>query len=305
MSKSNSYLEKVAMLHKRHRYVDDFSRVNKMEDPVGTIKYDGANFFLRYDHTGDPSFISRRVSVSGDIIDRTEKVPHLAKRIPELANKVFNVELIHTGHDHTEVESPTRVSGLLNALPPRSLEEQRQDGPIRAVIFDVIDPSLKRFKDKIPHIQNLQSHFGDSSLMFAPKYHHGHEAISKLINDTRDEKREGVIVLDHSKEEEKNPRVKIKHVNHYNLKISKILQEIDKHGNPKKSAGAVEVVDAAGQVVGNVGTGFDRKTREDIFENQHEWLGKLIKVKAMKPTASKLRSPVYWGDADGELDSIR
>lgn len=301
---SNKYLEKAAMLHTRHKYVSNTDRISKMNEPVGSIKYDGANYFLSYDKSGVPRFTSRRLSVSGDLIDRTSHVPHLAKTLPQFAGQTFNVELIHTGHIHNAVESPTRVSGLLNSLAPKSIREQNEEGPIRAVIFDVIDPSIRKFKEKVIKARELEKAFGNPKLMFVPDYHHGIPAINALVASTAAQKREGVIVQDHDLDEAKNPRVKIKHVNHYNLRITNIFQEYDKNGNPKPSAGAVAVADATGRDMGNVGTGFDRDTREHIWKNQHEWLGKLIKVKAMKPTASKLRSPVYWGDADGEIDKV-
>lgn len=300
----NKYLEKAADMHQRHRYVSNTDRISKMNEPAGSIKYDGASYFLSYDQSGVPRFTSRRLSVSGEIIDRTPHVPHLAKTLPQFAGQTFNVELIHTGHIHNAVESPTRVSGLLNSLAPKSIREQGEEGPIRAVIFDVIDPSIRKFKEKVVKAKELEKAFGNPKLMFVPDYHHGIPAINALVASTAAEKREGIIVQDHDLDEAKNPRVKIKHVNHYNLRITKIHQELDKNLNPKPSAGAVSVVDAEGKDMGNVGTGFDRDTREHIWNNQHEWLGKLIKVKAMKPTASKLRSPVYWGDADGEIDKV-
>lgn len=300
----NVYLEKLAMLHIRHRYVDDSNRIHKMENPSGSIKYDGANYFLAYDQSGVPSFTSRRPSVSGEPIVRTAQVPQLAKVLPQLAGQVFNVELIHTGHSVNNIEDPARVSGLLNALPPRSLKEQAEDGPIRAVIFNKIDPSLKTYEEKLVHMKALEHAFGDKSLMFVPEQHHGLPAIQRLVLSTLAHQQEGVIVLDHTADEAKNPRVKIKHKLHFNLRVTKIHQELDKNGVPKPSAGALSVVDSDDKDVGKVGTGFDRKTREDIYENPHLWLGKLIKVKAMKPTASKLRSPVYVGDADGDIDKV-
>lgn len=300
----NVYLEKIAMLHKRHRYVDNQARIAKMKNPVGSIKYDGANYFLAYNQEGVPTFTSRRPSVSGEVIDRTANVPHLAKVLPEHAGEVYNVELIHTGHSVNNVESPTRVSGLLNALPPRSTSEQAVDGPIRAVIFDKIDDSIHTFEEKVPHLRRLEKSFGDKSLMFMAQPHPGIMAINNLVKDTLSNKREGVIVLDYAAPEAKNPRVKIKHVNHYNLRVTKILQEFDKHNQPKPSAGAVMVADATDRDVGKVGTGFDRRTREEIWANPNAWLNKLIKVKAMPPTASKLRSPVYHGDADGDIDKV-
>lgn len=271
---------------------------------IASIKYDGANFFLKYSDTGVPTFISRKKSVKGEPIIKTDRVPHLAKVLPSQAGKVYNVELIHTGHDPKAKENHARVSGLLNALPPRSTSEQERDGPIRAVIFDVIHPKLETYAEKIRHMKTLQKDFGDSTLLFHPEFHVGDEAVKQLIYTTRKEGREGVIMVDPTRHEAGNPRVKLKHKNTYNLKVREILQEVDIHGNPKPSAGALLLEDRTGRDVGKVGTGFDHATRKDIWANQKDWLGKLIQVEAMPPTASKLRSAVYNGDADGGLDVV-
>lgn len=300
----NKYLEKSATMYYRAKYDDSFKKVTEDTPRLTSLKYDGANYFLAYDHQGVPTLTSRRLSVSGEVIEKSDRVPHLAKPLPSQAGKVYNVELIHTGHDPHAPESHARVSGLLNALPPRSIREQSVDGPIRAVVFDMLEPKVETFNDKIPHLQGLVADFGDSNLMFHPEYAHGWGGMRALIAKSKQEGREGIITLNPVAPEAKNTRVKLKHKNHYNLKVKAILQEMDIHGKPKQSAGALLLEDATGREVGKVGTGFDRKTREDIFKHQNAWINKLIQVEAMKPTGTKLRQPVYNGDADGELDTV-
>lgn len=300
----NLYLEKVASMYERAKYHDKMDKILNAEERVSSIKYDGANFFLRYEADGSPRFISRRPSVTGAQIERTEKVPHLATKLPSQAGKVYNVELIHTGHDHNAVESHPKVSGLLNSLPPKAIADQEREGPIRAVVFDMVEPKVPTYREKIEHMKSLVSDFGNSTLLFTPHFEYGEDGMERLIQHTKKTGREGIITLDPTKDESKNPRIKLKHVNHYNLRVKAILQEKDKHGNPKPSAGALVLEDATGREVGNVGTGFDHATRKHIHENPNEWLNKLIQVKAMKPTAHKLRQPVYNGEADGEPDKV-
>lgn len=291
-------------MFQRAKYHSDMRKIQDAENRITSLKYDGACFFLSYNDLGEPKFTSRALSVKGEKIEKVDRVPHLAKVLPSQAGKVYNVELIHTGHNPLALENHARVSGLLNSLPARSVREQGVDGPIRAVVFDMIYPKVETFNDKIPHIQGLVEDFGDPSLVFHPEYEYGEEGMEKLIQSSKKEGREGIVTLDPTKPEGKNHRIKLKHINHYNLKVSKIIQEKDKYGNPKPGAGALGLVDATGRDVGNVGTGFDRKTREDIFKNPNAWINKLIQVKAMKPTATKLRQPVYNGDADGHLDKV-
>lgn len=301
----NVYLEKAASMFQRAKYHDDLEKIRNTEERVTSLKYDGANYFLAYDKNGVPTFTSRRLSVTGDPIEKANRVPHLAKVLPSQAGKVYNVELIHTGHDPRAPESHSRVSGLLNALPERSTREQATDGPIRAVVFDVVHPKLGSYKDKIEQMAGLQSDFGNRDLLFHPTFEYGEDGMERLIAQSKKEGREGIITLDLSGDEQKNPRIKLVHKKHYNLKVRGIIQERDIHGNLKPSAGALQLEDASGNDVGKVGTGFDRATRIDIHENPNAWLNKIIQVKAMKPTASKkLRQPVYNGDADGELDIV-
>lgn len=300
----NAYLEKAAMIHSRAKYHDNIEKILNSEERVTSLKYDGANFFLAYDQNGHPTFTSRRLSVSGAPIEKVDRLPHLAKVLPSQAGKVYNVELIHTGHDKHTPESHARVSGLLNALPERSIREQSIDGPIRAVVFDLIEPKVSTYLEKIDHFKGLVSDFGNDEILFHPSFEHGEDGMERLIAKSKKEGREGIITLDPTKPEAHNPRIKLKHKNLYNLKVSAIHQEVDIRGNPKPSAGALSLRDATGRDVGKVGTGFDRATREDIFKNQNAWLNKLIQVEAMKPTGSKLRQPVYNGDADGHLDTV-
>lgn len=300
----NAYLTKVASMFQRAKYHDKLDQILNSEERVTSLKYDGANYFLAYDSKGVPTFTSRRPSVKGEQIEKADRVPHLAKVLPSQAGKVYNVELIHTGHDPYAPESHARVSGLLNSLPERSIREQGVDGPIRAVVFDVLKPEIKTYNEKIEHLKGLQFDFGNKDLLFHPHFEFGEDGMERLIAESKREGREGIITLDPTKDESKNPRIKLKHKNHYNLRVKAILQERDIHGNLKPSAGALLLEDATGREVGKVGTGFDRATRIDIHENPNAWLKKIIQVEAMKPTASKLRQPVYNGDADGELDTV-
>jgi ATP-dependent DNA ligase len=131
--------------------------------------------------------------------------------------------------------------------------------------------------------------------------------IVKLIAKTKAEGREGVVITDLEAPEYKNVRVKIKHKNTMNLRVVRILQEVDIRGNPKPSAGALELADATGRIVGKVGTGFTKQDREDIWNNQEEWLTKVVQVtfRNIVREGGMLIQPAYNGLSDGEVDSIR
>ena len=294
------------MAYTRAKYKEGVPWEN-IKDPVGSIKWDGAHFFLMVGPTGDLSYISRRQGVNGNYPDRTTQLPQLAStKLPQFANQVFSVELIHTGHDNSPeaLESHPDCSGILNSLPARAIETQKQTGPIRAILLDVIHPNISTYGEKMAHLQKVETAFGNSALMRTSTLHDTVAGIKALIERTKREKREGVIVTSKTLPEEKNVRVKIKHINTYNLKVVGITQEIDKSGAAKESAGALVMADATGRVVGNVGTGFTREQRRQIWLNKDLWMNSIKQVKAYPPTADKLRSPVYNGDADGYLDTV-
>lgn len=292
-------------MYERHRYTDNTKKLQNIDDPVATKKYDGANFFMKIDGEGKPSFVSRRESVKGGFPDRTEKVPHLADiRIPEFKNHVFNVELIHTGKSVDNQESHPLVSGILNSLAPRAVEQQQLHGPIRAVLFDVIDPKVTTYKEKLALMKKVEVSAQKPDLLFVPETKIGKEEIENLIKNTRHQGDEGVIITDLNKPEDENVRIKIKHFKTANLKIKGITQELDQYGNPKESTGAFIVEDSSGREVANVGTGITRETRIQSWQNPKAWIGKAIQVKYMEVAANRLRHPIYNGESDGDLDKI-
>lgn len=276
-------------------------------DPVGIIKYDGGNYFVRVESDGSLRYFSRRPSVRGGFPERTTQLPHLTDtKLPQYAGNVYNVELIHTGHDKNNVESHPAVSGILNSLPGRAIETQKTNGPVRAVLLDSIAPALPTFGAKLVHLKEVEKAFGKPDVLFVPEVHVGIPSIRKLIDRTKNQRREGAIVVSLTRPETANPRTKIKHKLLYNLRISKILQEFDIYGKPKESMGAVEVEDATGRVVANVGSGWDAATRKDVWLHPEKWMHELIQVETLgllKP-GGRLRSPIYNGVADGDVDIV-
>lgn len=273
-------------------------------DPVGTKKYDGAHFILNISSDGTPRFISRRPSVKGHYPDRTEKLPHLSFKLPQLAGNQYAVELIHTGLSKENSESHPAVSGILNSLPDKAIATQKVAGPVRAVLLDVKSPHFSTYRDKINHLHEVEGMVGKPDVFFVPPVKIGREAIEGLIEDTRNKAEEGAIITSLSASEDNNPRIKVKHFDTYNLKITGITQEIDKNGVPKNSAGGLRVSDATGREVAIVGTGLSRKMREEIWARPNLFLGKPIQVKARPNKTERLVSPVYNGEPDGDIDTI-
>jgi len=295
-------------MYPRHTYKSNtVTSWTELKDPVATPKYDGANFHMVIDSIGKVRLFSRAKAVDGTYPERTEQLPQLtSKLLPQFAGHVYNVELIHTGHSSHNKESHGKVSGILNSLTPRSLETQKAEGPIRAVLINVTNPELPTYRDKLLHLKEVEKAFGNSSLMFVPTPAIDKQGIVNLIHSTKISGREGVIVTSLTEPEYKNPRIKIVHTNMYNLRVVRVNQEIDITGKPKDSMGSLTVVDAVGRIVGNVGTGFSREDRIDAWENKGKWVGKLIQVKARGIVREEglLKAPVYNGFSDGEIDTV-
>lgn len=300
-------IEKKAFIedYVRHKYVEkDWTQ---LDHPVASKKWDGAHFVADIMPDGKIRFFSRRPSVKGGYPERTAQLPHITDTlIPEYAGNRFAVELVHTGKEKTEKESHPTVSGILNSKVERSISTQAEKGPVRAVLIDVKNPELPTYKDKIEYLQKLEKDFGKSDVMFAPHLEHGVENINKYLTRIKDQGGEGLIVADYESPETESVRYKVKNFNTYNLRVIGLQQEIDIHGNPKNSMGALLLEDATRRMVGKVGTGFDRATRIDAWKNPQKWKGRMIQIKAYPPSVpgGQVRFPIYNGDADGEIDTI-
>lgn len=290
----------------RAKYREDMDWT-KLTDPVASIKRDGAAFFLKIGPDGSPQYLSRRESVKGGFPDRTPQLGELSNvKVPEYAGDVYHVELVHTGKDNGlgDLDSHARVSGILNSLPERALATQRVLGPVRAILIDVIEPKLPTYGEKIRRMQEFSQSFNRPEIMQTPSIKIGRTEIEKLISSTKQAGHEGVIITSLTAPESTNIRVKVKHVDTYNLRVVGVTQEVDIQGNYKDSLGSFIVEDATERVVAKVGTGFSREDRIEFWKNRDSWIGKLIQVKAMPTTAHKLRAPVYNGIADGDIDKV-
>jgi hypothetical protein len=292
-------------MYLRPKYTEENKDWETIPDPVGSIKHDGANFFLVVGKDGGLRFFSRRQSVKGDFPERTSQLPHLTeKKLPDYAGNVYNVELVHTGHSSLGKEDHPALSGMLNSLPEKSIQTQKDQGPIRVILLNVIHPKINTYGEKLQHLKEVSKNYDNPTILRPVSIKIGKDNIQDLINETKRMGQEGVIITSSTIPEDSNTRIKVKHTNTWNLKVSKINQEYDISGNPKNSAGALTVVDASGREVANVGTGFSKELRQQIWNNQEKWLGKEIQVKARTPSRRRLLAPVYNGDSDGSMDKV-
>ena len=293
-------------MYERAKYKDNSAHDwAKVKDPVGTKKFDGGNFWMRVEPDGSLRYFSRRESVKGGFPERTNALPHLTdKKLPQYSGNIYNVELIHSGHSKKLVESHSALSGILNSLPPKAIATQKETGPVRAVLHNVIDPYLPTYKDKLLHMKEVQDAFGKPDLLYVTEPHVGLPAIRKLIEDTRARGEEGAVVTSLTEPEMSNTRIKIVHKVYYNLRIVGFEEELDKNGVPKNSLGSIVCADSSGRIVGNVGTGFSKELRKEIWNNKPIWRNRIVQIKSLGLASQRLRGPVYNGIADGDVDKV-
>ena len=291
-------------MYTRAKYQDS-STWDHIPNPVATPKYDGASYFIRIDPMGTPQFISRRESVKGGFPDKSDRLPHLSSiPVPQLAGEVYHVELHHSGPTKGTKVHHAVVSGILNSLPAKAIETQRLLGPIRVALLDVISPKFDTYGEKLLHLKAVEKAFNKPDVIFTPDAKITREDIQNEIDRTKAAGEEGVVITSLTLPESKNVRLKIKHFKTYNLKVVGIQQERDIKGNLKDSAGALVLADGTGKIACNVGTGFTKEQRKEIWMNQKNWMNRIVQIKAMDSTANKLRFPVFNGDADGDIDTV-
>jgi ATP-dependent DNA ligase len=294
--------------YSRAKYKDSsISDWKTLKSPVASIKYDGAHDYVIVEPDGQLRFFSRRESVKGGNPEHTLKIPHLTdKKLPQFAGNTYSVEVIHTGHNKQNVERHNVLSGILNSKVERAVETQKQEGPIRAVLLDVKGDQFKTYRQKLLHMKEVEKAFGNPDLLYTVTPHITKESIVNLIDSTQKQGREGVIITDLDTPEINNPRIKLKHFQTHNLRVKGMTQEVDIHGNLKPSMGALILEDKTGKEVGQVGSGFTKKDREDAWKNPQNWTGNLIQVRSMGvgKEDGRLRHPIYNGEADGEIDTV-
>lgn len=294
-------------MFQRHKYKDSTSQDwTQIKDPAATKKYDGNHDFMVVQPNGSLRFFSRRQSVHGDYPEHTEKFPQFKDiRLPDEAGNVYSTEVIHTGKSKNNVESHSAVSGILNSKKDRAIQTQKDIGPVRAVLLDVINPALPTYRSKLLHLKSLEEKVGKPDVFFVPTPEVTKQGVYGLIDSTRRRGEEGVIVTSLNAPEESNVRIKVKHRKTHNLIVTRLIQEEDIHGKKKPSMGSVGVSDKTGREVATVGSGFNHAQRKEYWEHPERILGSLIQVKSvgLEHPGGRLRHPVYNGSADGELDT--
>ena len=275
---------------------------------IAELKVDGANYMLQKGRGGNKGngLISRRLSVTGDQINRINNVPQLkyANLPEELTGKVIHCEIV------SKDMSVSKTAGLLNSGPVVSTTKQMQDSRSRLVAF-AWDVEMKgSYAERKAYLKALSKrlgridlrNFGDRSDQFLLKRLTNPRVLLVPV-DNQDLKvtprefsmlfkalgYEGSVLKDQTKGYYQDVWAKDKAVSDMTLKIVGFQQGTGKYS---ESLGAI-IAEKDG-VRGVIGTGFTDAQRQDIWNNRDGLIGVAIDVKCHEVTRNNVcRGPRF------------
>jgi len=255
------------------------------------------------------SYISRRQSVDGGPIVRSEVLPHISfwtlpDELKELLGTLFRVELWHP-------KGVNILSGMLNSLPENGLQAQNEHGHIRAMFFDIegiITPIKKIFiPSSSPYISRANTlkelvKFLNGGHIGYPRSRYTYSIPDRVIGNTTRISEfynkviedpmplgEGVVIKPISGVS-RTPWLKVKRTHEFDLEVKDVLEGTGKYEN---SMGKLVLADRTGHIVAKVGTGFSDEEREAYWNNRSNIPGTIVTIKAQDIAKEALRAPVF------------
>jgi hypothetical protein len=276
------------------------------DDQVMSAKLDGGHVIFKLKGKRRPRVFSYRKPKSrkSGVIEHSSKVRKLYyDRVPmEIDGKgtVIRGELYARDKSGKRPIPAETVGGMLNASTWKSRKAQDQVGELRPAIFDVVKFRGKKMDDAgylekievLKKIQKAMPQFEIPDMAFNEDEKKALlTAIEKKVHPAT---HEGVILR--HKHKPSRP-IKAKLTVDHDVYVREITQAVDKHGKPKDEAGAIRYsLEPNGPIVGNVGTGFSRAMRRDMWERRDSYKGGVAKVVAEKQTRSgALAKPRFSG----------
>lgn len=266
------------------------------DDYLGEIKYNGAHYLL-VPGPKENVLLSRRLSVDGSVIDRSNNIPQLRDlKIPkEFHNRRIHVETI-SGPDDCRT-SPSTTAGLLNANPGLSRDNQVRLGqPLRVVIFEGEGPGnylerkadlsrLARFSPRVD-LRKMGSisarftiirRFSPRLIKIAQDNLQTNETVKSFADRVKAEGWEGAVLKRKDGQYYGEPFIKDKKVETVDLQISGFQEGTGKYLG---SLGALICQDPQTGAITKVGTGFSDYERQWIWDHQTLINDQLIEVEA-------------------------
>ena len=276
----------------------DFSDKNKVIQP----KVDGAHTIFHLKSNGLNRIYSYRNRKNDNTpIEHTHQLPGIRDMVvpKELNNTILRGEVYATKDD--KPVAAERVGGMLNATIMNSLRKQREEGKLKPYIFDIVKYHGKNvekepYKEKLNLIQRIAKAL--------PKLKAAETAVTaeekrKILDLIKSKKhpdtKEGIVEWDLNAPTGDPKKLKLRDT--HDVFIREVFQAKEQStGKPKEEAGGFRYSwTPRGRIVGNVGTGFSREKRKDMWSHPEDYVGRIARVKTQEVfTSGAMRAPSFY-----------
>lgn len=272
----------IMLCEPNHKFIDRFKFPAYVQ-----IKSDGMRFNAVIDDVGKISFHSRN----------GKEYDFLGNLIPDFSNLhmkgvVYDGELLVKDENGNILPRKTGNGIISKALKGTISEEEASR--IVVHLWDIIDYedwkkgySPIKYKDRLTLLTDEKGNFTDKLSIIPTTEVNSLEEVQELFSDALAKGLEGVILKD------KDSPWEDRRVNHQ-LKFKNEIQEefrvidwIEGTGKYKGMLGALKVQSLDGEIVSDVGTGFDDKDRKTIGK---EVIGKLVTLSYNEVIADKKKN---------------
>lgn len=266
---------------------------------IAENKIDGANFTAYVTPRG-LVFVSRRLSVDGRPINRTNNVPHLRDiKLPsKYSGTVVQGELavVKRAPSGLWIANYEATSGTLNSLPYNAVAAQEKNGKIYFFPFEVIrSPQVARTATYGERREFLERFSADCKSPYVKmpesatvgKKEFFKKVVSSSVRISGTTRHgEGIILkdLDGDKRTVDFSWAKEKASDTFDLSIAGFTEGEGRLSG--KGVGAILLSDKSGRIVGKVGSGISDEEREAMSSNPDAFIGRVVEVKAFSITPS-------------------
>jgi GNAT superfamily N-acetyltransferase len=270
----------------------------EFDDPrvIHQAKIDGAHVTVHIPNKDSQVrvFSYRPTEAGTGVIEHTHKLPsyHTLRAPGSLAGTVLRGEAWAAGPDGKALPAE-RIGGLLNAGVARSRELQQEHGPLRLSVFDVVRHKGK-LMENAPYAEKLEvlrQVAKEMPQLELPPTAETPEEKLKLFTRIQEGKepvtREGIVAwhLD------RPLPTKIKFRPDVDAEVVGVFPGKGKH---EGRAGGLVVKLPGSEATTRVGTGFSDQMRKELWERQHEIVGRVARVATQQVFPSgKMRAPAF------------
>ena len=275
----------------------DFVDSENMIDTDGNewaaqLKVDGirGQVHIKARETGqEVKVFSRRMN------DITESVPELAEVDWPAGEYILDGEIISENGSYSETSERIGRKG----------ENVERDVAMQFAVFDAIIYAgeniwSKQYRARYSRLQSLDLNTGDTVQLLPLEFDYEDAKDHALRHNE-----EGLILkrMDVPYEFDKRSSLWVKHKFDDCSVDLNIVGFYEGEGKASGTLGKVELETSDGVAVGNCGSGWTDEDREEVWNNQDEWLGRTVEIEG-RGMDSKLRMPIFKRyRPEGEADS--